>query len=239
MTTMDFSWLHNHKSDQLLIVCNGWGMDQVPFIPVEGGGYDVLVLSDFRSMSIDLNLPALVKSYKKRVLLSWSMGVWVGQVIFAEFADLFQRRIAVNGTLCPIDDQYGIPRELFSATADSWSAETQVKFYWRMCRNRKVFKQFNANTPVRNIMNQRAELCHFLETVDCLEPSPAIYNEIVISEDDRIVPTSNQRAFWQKTDTRVTSLAGGHFPFYDFPSWQELLDHLLHGTDMAGGVFHP
>ena len=45
------------------------------------------------------------------------------------------------------------------------------------------------------------------------------YNKILISDNDKIIPTKSQVAFWGKEP----NLKGGHCPFFNFTKWSELL----------------
>ena len=45
------------------------------------------------------------------------------------------------------------------------------------------------------------------------------YNRVIISSDDKIIPTKNQIAFWGMSP----NVESGHSPFYSFKKWSELL----------------
>ena len=45
------------------------------------------------------------------------------------------------------------------------------------------------------------------------------YDKIFISDNDKIIPTKNQEAFWEKE----ANLKSGHCPFKVFNKWSELL----------------
>ena len=45
------------------------------------------------------------------------------------------------------------------------------------------------------------------------------YNKILISDNDKIIPTKSQIAFWNQEP----NLKGGHCPFFSFTKWSELL----------------
>jgi len=206
----------------LLVFCNGWGMDGRPFQPLASRNFDVLNCYDFRETDIDAVRPWIL-GYRERVLVSWSMGVWGGQQLFGECSELFGRTIAVNGTLCPVDDRYGIPEKLFAGTLVGWSETARQKFYRRLCGSKTIERRFLEHQPSRLLPDQRQELAYYLEATDCGKKEQSIYREVVIAERDRIVPTSNQLAFWGE---RATILADGHFPFYRWQCWDDLLDSL-------------
>ena len=61
----------------------------------------------------------------------------------------------------------------------------------------------------------------------CLAPSltlplgerKSLYNKILISDNDKIIPTKSQVAFWGIEP----NLKSGHCPFFQFKKWSELL----------------
>lgn len=222
------TWLHQQQREQLIIFCNGWGMDATPFQPLGARKYDVLMLSDYRDLALDWDPVSLFSRYQSTILVSWSMGVWGGQQIFQPWSHLLQGAIAVNGTLCPIHDQFGIPVLLYDATLAQFSETTRLKFYRRMCRERLSFATFLDHQPKRSIENQRLELVALQRQVNCQPAESAIYTKVVIGAQDLVVPTTNQRAFWQGREIHwVEGSQGSHFLFYGWESWDDLVETLL------------
>ena len=222
---MKSAWLHQQRHEQLIIFCNGWGMDAIPFLPLGAREYDVLMLFDYRDLTLDCDLAALFKQYQKTFLVSWSMGVWAGQQIFQSWSHGLQGAIAINGTLCPIHDQFGIPVRLYDATLEQFSETTRLKFYRRMCRDRQIFNTFLDNQPQRSVQNQGLELAALQGQVTCHPAETAIYAQVVIANQDLVVPTANQLAFWQGREVR--RIEGPHFPFYGWNTWDELMGTVL------------
>jgi biotin synthesis protein BioG len=218
---MKSEWLHRGRGDTLIVFCNGWGMDSHPFSIIPTEKYDVLNVYDFRGYDNLASVLQAMEEYSERILLSWSMGVWAGQLIFSQYEGLFTRTIAINGTICPIHDDFGIPRELFTGTMKAWSDISRSKFYYRVCGNRQLYAAFCEHQPQRSLTDQQQELGYYLDAAECLERDTSIYTEIIISDNDRIVSTDHQRAFWGEGN--VTIVAGSHFLFYNWQSWDDLL----------------
>lgn len=223
---MKYSWLAQSERKRLLLFCNGWGMDETPFLKLATTGMDVLVLSDFRAIDRQDGAAILASirktgQYDEIVLLAWSMGVWAAHQLFTGHENRFHRRIAVNGTLCPISDNYGIVKKLFTATAENWSKTSRFKFYRRMCADKYVLAEFLNNQPTRTLVDQQQELNWYLEHVGCHVAARDFFTEIWVSADDRIMTTENQLNFWGST---VHLLQGGHFPFYQAGSWCQLVE---------------
>lgn len=219
------TWLHHQQQEQLIIFCNGWGMDRTPFLPLGARDYDVLILSDYRDLALDWDPASLFSRYQSTILVSWSMGVWVGQQIFQPWSHLLQGSIAINGTLCPIHDQFGIPVQLYGATLAQFSETSRLKFYRRMCRERQSFVTFLDHQPKRSVESQRLELAALQRQVNCQPAESAIYTKVVIGSQDLVMPTANQIAFWQGRE--IHRIEGSHFLFYGWESWDDLVGTLL------------
>lgn len=219
---MEACWLHKNNRRKLIIFCNGWGMDGCPFQALSSVEYDVYMLYDYRELTGAPNFICMTADYRQVVLVGWSMGVWVGQKLFADVKHLLQRTIAINGTLCPIDDNHGIPNQVFDATLADFSESTRLKFYKRMCRDKQGYQAFLGTQPQRSLADQVAELAALKKMVDCRPVEESLYEEIIVADKDFIVPTANQLHFWRPRQATVVS--GFHFLFNLWSSWEQLLD---------------
>ncbi len=230
---MKSEWLYRQHRERLILFCNGWGMDATPFRPLTATDVDVLMLFDYhdlppedspRNSAPDLNLADLFRRYSHISLIAWSMGVWAGQQLFRPWASFMQERIAINGTLCPIDDEFGIPVQVYAATLARLNEAGRLKFYHRMCHDRNILATFLAHQPQRTITSQRRELAALQDLTACQPADSAIYSKVIVTSRDLVMPTANQLAYWQGHD--ILSLAGSHFPFYRWDSWEGMLNAL-------------
>ena len=219
---METSWLHKRDRESLIVFCNGWGMDGFPFHSLVSVDYDVFMLYDYRLLTNCPDIEELAEKYKRVHLISWSMGVWAGQKLFSDRGHLFGKTIAINGTLCPIDDRFGIPEKVFNATMIGYDESARFKFYRRMCREKTNLKLFLARQPQRSVRDQAEELAALQKMVDCQPADESIYKEVIISEYDWIVPSANQFDFWK--GSFITPVSGFHFLFNLWQSWDHLLD---------------
>ncbi len=218
---MQASWLHKRDHDRLILFCNGWGMDRFPLESLGSSEYDVVTLYDYRDLAGAPDLDRLTGHYRHIILIGWSMGVWVGQKLFADKKHLLYRTVAINGTLCPIDDAYGIPVKVFNVTLAGFDENSRLKFYKRMCREKQNYRAFLAGQPQRILADQVEELAALQQMVDCRPAAQSLYREIIVADQDFIVPSANQLRFWQ--NGQVTVLAGFHFLFNLWSSWEQLL----------------
>jgi len=217
-------WLHHKKGNKLLFFCNGWGMDEHPFSPLVSHEWNVLMFYDYTDLSVDQDLPELIGKYEEVILVAWSMGVWVGQQIFYPFSKELTASLAINGSLFPIDDRFGIPKDIVQATYDTLDEKQRVKFYARMCKDRALYRKFLIHQPRRNVKSQKIELGVLLDSTRDSPNQESIYTAALISEHDYIMPTKNQLNYWP--EKIVHRIDGKHFLFYAYNSWDELVKSL-------------
>lgn len=215
-------WLYRNQNRKLILFCNGWGMDHHPLELLESGGYDVLVLSDYSVLKLPVDIGVLDANYQEINLICWSFGVWAGAQLFAGSQDLFARRIAVNGTLQPIDDQYGIPHQFFDTTLNHFSTSVRDRFYRRMCRSEGVLDLFLAHQPRRSLEDQKYELEQLAGMLIRGKPTDSFFDTVIIASRDYIIPTAHQLSFWRGRCT-IAHMEGCHYPFTGWTNWAEIL----------------
>lgn len=219
---MKSKWLHQKKSDKLILFCNGWGMDEHPFTPLTSHAWNVLMFYDYTDFESDQDLQKLFAGYREIVLVAWSMGVWVGQQLFKPFVKHLSASLAINGTLCPVDDQFGIPKSVVQATLDNLDEKQRMKFYKRTCWDTALYRSFLENQPRRSVESQKKELSALLENILGRSSSEeSIYDCALVAEQDHIMPTRNQLRFWPENITR--RVMGTHFPFYGYENWDNIV----------------
>lgn len=214
-------WLVRRGQGRAVLFCNGWGMDDAPLAHLASLRHDVYMLYDYRDPTPPEELDSVLDEAGELSLVSWSMGVWAGQRLLAERVVPLARAVAINGTLCPVDDRRGIPAQLFADTLTGFGEETRSRFYRRMCRDKDTLNFFLAHQPQRSLEEQREELRVLLREAHCQGLDTALYRTAIIAGGDRIFPAANQRRFWQGLDT--LSVDSGHYPFHLWESWEELL----------------
>lgn len=219
---MKWQWLHRTGEGKLLLFCNGWGMDARVISHLQPDGFDLLMLYDYSCLDLPDEVKEALKRARSRSLLGWSMGVWIGSQVLANYD--FEHAVACNGTLCPISDSFGISPTIFQGTLDAFDQLRRQKFYKRMC-GKKNLSFFLQHSPIRSVENQRAELAFFWELRQEIAIPPeqhSPWKQAVIAQRDLVIPTVNQHAFW---DDRipVTKISGGHYPFTSSEHWTDYL----------------
>ena len=231
---MKGAWLHKNDRKSLILFCNGWGMDGNPFRQLTSVEFDVYMLYDYRQLALHPEVDRIMPQYEHMHLIGWSMGVWAGQRMFFPVRGHFQAAIAVNGTLCPIHDRFGIPKATITGTLHNFSEVSRGKLYLRMCRDRQGRLVFQENLPARSLDGQKEELQALLQRCDCRPAEESLFSHVMVADKDAVMPTANQLQFWQAADPRI--VCGGHFPFHLWPSWEAFLTAAMRpGTEVPTG----
>lgn len=203
---MRYKWLNRKNNSKLIVFFNGWGMDENIVNHLSFGGYDVLMFYDYNTLDTDFDFLALEK-YQEKYLVAWSMGVMTATL----FDIKYKSSVAINGTLKPIDNNFGIPVRIYDLTIKGFTPENSEKFIKNMYETERP--ELNIK---RDFSNQKSEL-EILKTYTANQNFK--YNKVIISDNDKIIPTKNQAAFWG----REPNIKCGHAVFHLFKGWGELL----------------
>lgn len=215
---MQYHWLNKNNNNKLIIFFAGWSFDYNPFKFLNCTDFDVLILYDYNT----LELPEIPK-YKKYYLISWSMGVFTAYILKNKLPK-FDLKIAINGTPYPVDDNKGIPLKPFLLTLKHAKQGLEGKFYQNIFDTTKDFETYNENQVKRTVDNRVDELNNLYKLIKQTQINyESFYDKAIISQNDIIIPTKNQINFWQNNTKSIKLLESGHFPFYNFKSWEEIL----------------
>lgn len=185
----------------------GWGMDEQPFMDYCPEDRDLLVCYDYRSLDFDFTL---LQGYGNIRLIAWSMGVWAASVVL-QYIDLpICERIALNGTMTPVDDNEGIPQITFRRTLEGLNDITLEKFIRRMCLKKENMQTFLLKRPKRSVEELKEELQLIREQVQSCPVPEFKWEQAVIGKDDLIFLAANQRNAWH-AGTEVVEYDGPHY----------------------------
>ena len=196
-------------------------MDPVPFRDIPVYGHDLLMVydytrlrqSDLQGLSLDI--------YKQLHLVAWSMGVWAAGYLLAGQEYNLTTATALNGTLTPIDDRFGIGCRAFQDMVRTFSTQTLGEFYDSMFAEQKEAKRFKRCKPQRSQDDIFHELVALQRHYAEHGPADNIYGRKLVGSRDRIFPARNQVRSWGKG--RCTVINAPHFPFYGWPSWDTVI----------------
>lgn len=211
---MKTHWLQQTESKDCLLFMAGWGMGPEPFVGLNFGPMNVLMIYDYRTLDeIDLQPLHAAAQAGRLDLLAWSLGVWVAAYL-AQTPNFpsFRTALALGGTCQPLNDQYGIPPKHFKQMLENFSDAVLEQFYRSMFDDEAEAERFLRHRPQRSLEDLHAELHSlYLACQDHATPSD-IYTRHLITRRDRIIPARNQLRAWGKKHCQ--SHPWPHFPWY-------------------------
>lgn len=210
-----------HAADRAILIFAGWSMDEKPFASLRRGGYRIIAVWDYRDDDAMQTLAEELRNYRETVVIGWSFGVPAASRFLQAHPELpVTARIAVNGTMHPVDDLRGIPETIFAGTLAGLGEKTLSKFHLRMCGSAEAYRRFCLTLPARDIDGLRAEL----EAVsDAGDAADVVWDTAIVSSSDRIIPPENQLRAWRSGEAlEVLTTDGAHMP--DF---QALIDRFV------------
>lgn len=206
---MRFKTVYKCGTRRLILIYAGWGMDWRPFARLRHPGYDIMVVWDYRELTF--NWAKVLSAYDEICLIAWSIGVFAASVTIHEILPRITMRLAVNGTLNPIDDRRGIPPAIWHGTQMSLTPSTWRTFQRRICTSEQQYEQFRDQAPRRTIADLAEELTA-LETHTLFHAEQVTaWDMAIVSLSDGIFPPANQKRAWVDSTT-VRTLDGGHLP---------------------------
>ena len=213
---MKYKWINNSENNKLIIFFNGWGMDENVISHLDFEDFDIIMFYDYNTLDTDFNF-SIINKYSEKNVVAWSMGVFISYIILNSLKINFTKKIAINGTLAPINENFGIHPKIYNLTIQGFNANGQKKFINSMFSEEN---SFSIDSLTRDLENQKTELISIKEFASSFcNFQKDFFNKIIISSNDKIFPTKSQTKFWQK-DATINS---GHCPFYIFSKWSELI----------------
>ncbi len=203
---MKYKWLNQKNNSKIIVFFNGWGMDENVVNHLNPETYDIIMFYDYNNLDTDFDFK-IINSYKQKHLIAWSMGVMIATL----FKQDYDSKTAINGTIFPINNEYGIPERIYDLTIKGFNEKGAKKFI-----NNMFLEDPPSFEIKREIENQKNELIA-LKKYKGNENFK--YTRVILSSDDKIIPTKNQINYW-KIEPNIIS---GHCPFFQLKSWSELL----------------
>jgi len=216
-------WLNKKHNPNLIVFFAGWSFDENPFKSLKYDRFDVLIVYDYNDLKSPKELSE-TKNYESKILLSWSMGVFASYVLRDLFVD-FDKKIAINGTVTPVDNEYGIPVRMFELTLKYCKKSLDNQFYRNIFLTDAEYEKYCKNPVVRSIQSRVEELSSLYELI---KKSDFVYKKFYdfayISNFDKIIPSKNQINSHNKNKIPFLLLPFGHCLFYNFTCWSEIIN---------------
>lgn len=216
-------WLNKQNNSSLIVFFAGWSFDNFPFASLNPTLYDVLIVYDYN----DLVLPKDFENfsqYDNKILLTWSMGVFAAYELRDLFRD-FNYKLVINGTVTPVDDEFGIPEKMFELTLKHAEKGLKGKFYQNVFLTDEEYERYVSCPVCRSIENRVSELENLYDLIKNkkVQEYEKFYDFAIVSEVDKIIPSKNQIASHKKNNVPFITVPYGHFLFYYFSSWDEII----------------
>lgn len=205
---MKYIILNKNNNKSIILFFTGWGMDANPFKKIEEPGYDYALIYDYSDFRLDLN----IEEYTNIHVFAWSFGVYAAAQWIAKNAIKPTSSVAINGTTFPIDDELGIPTNIFQGTLENLSERTLMKFNRRMCGSSENYKNFIEHQPNRDINSLKEELISMQKHSASNNVIHTNWDKAYISEDDHIFPIENQKNAWREHAKIKITLKDAHLP---------------------------
>lgn len=204
-------WLNNKNNSKLIVFFNGWGMDEKIISNISFDDYDFYSVCDYTNLE---GIKADFSNYRKKILICWSMGVYVSNYYY-EIFDKFDRLIAINGTQKPIDDSYGIPVKIYNLMIDNFNEHTVSRF----------MKKMTLTDSLNNYQSRSdEELKQELIAIKNMKISQNLkYDKVILSLQDKIIPTKNQINYWKERNIQPIMLDLPHYIFDKYSGWSEII----------------
>ena len=215
-------YLNNNSKTLIAFFC-GWGSDEIPYLPLKTG-CDMLFCSDYTEIpeKIDFDF----SKYEKKYLMAFSFGVYAaGLCAQRGILPKFDKKIALNGTLMAVDEEFGVPEKKFLLSM-KMDETTVKKFRARLFHDENDLKIFEANLPNRTAKSCTDELIAVQKYVHEIPYPKLDFDLIYTGKYDKVIPVKNQKNFWQnKCSCTTIDLESGHFPFYRFKCFEEIVEN--------------
>ena len=214
---MEYLWINKNNNKNLILIFNGWAMNETPFKHLKSSNFDVLTVYDYRSLDFDFSKFGFEK-YEKKYLICWSMGVFCANK-FKNILDLFDKKIAINGTFQIVSDDFGIPKKIYHITAKLLNENSREKFIKNMFKNGTINPNITITREIKELQEELFKIAE-LELKDETD-----YDKIIISSDDRIIPSKNQINFWKAKgkENKIQIINSTHCPFEMYSSFEEII----------------
>lgn len=207
----------NPEANRLILIFPGWSCEKEMFGNIFLNGWEVAVVEEYG----DSGNPGLsfrdikeLERFSTIYLFAWSLGVYFASLI--DFNGKISAAFAINGTLLPSDDRYGIPKNIFLSTAENLSPRNIQKFRRRMAGDSENYRHYLLRDfSELETADLRHQLFYIINQEDSTPRNSLPWKKIYISEDDSIFPPENMFRFWHSelgdSNVAIEKLKGPHF----------------------------
>ena len=213
----------SHNKSSLIVFFCGFYTDANCFIEFDNGKNDLLFVYDYSDMENNPLEYFDFLDYTKVSVIAYSYGVWALNYVYNQnLLPKIESSCALCGTFCPIDNEYGVNEKIYDLMARSLNSDTIEKFEQKMALGAtSPLKIKSANRKIENLSDELLNIkvvskrTWFKKNFE--------FDKVVLAKKDRIFPYSSQANFWAAHKHKV-ELECGHFPFFEFKDFDEILE---------------
>lgn len=200
---------HTSGNRKAILVFAGWSSTPRLYASLSREGWDVILVFDYSDLSFDTSI---LSQYSTIFIISWSLGVAAAEESLRECSDKIAAAFAVNGTLHPVSDEFGIPEGIYTGTEQNLSSRNLLKFQKRISSADDIF-QFPIDKE--EVMGADIDALQLeLRNIGKLKLSSILpWKRVYISENDKIFPATSQLAYWGKhpLSPQIIKVNAGHY----------------------------
>lgn len=211
-------WIKKENRERLIVFCQGWGMDSCSLEKLDLGDHDVLMLYAYHHKG---SLPDISK-YSHKILLAWSMGVWVATANEDLKNIEWSKRVAINGTPDSIDGKKGIPERIFNRTVEKINSENRKHFEQRILGPDKHSQRQETSLSLRSDDDVCDEMRWWKDQYEPLNHVEK-WDRAYVGSKDLIYPVQNQLHAWSEHALETVKIDSSHFPFHFFKSMDQII----------------
>ena len=213
----------SHNKSSLIVFFCGFYTDANCFIEFDNGKNDLLFVYDYSDMENNPLEYFDFLDYTKVSVIAYSYGVWALNYVYNQnLLPKIASSCALCGTFCPIDNEYGVNEKIYDLMARSLNSDTIEKFEQKMALGAtSPLKIKSANRKIENLSDELLNIkvvskrTWFKKNFE--------FDKVVLAKKDRIFPYSSQANFRAAHKHKV-ELECGHFPFFEFKDFDEILE---------------
>lgn len=214
---MKYEYLNCGGTD-LAVLFGGWAFSPAMVSGLDTGRFSLLSLYDCAEVSEEevAGIREIAASYGSLSLLAWSFGVFhASRLKSTLFKGMeFERSVAVNGTLTPVDDLYGIPDAIFRGTLDHLDERNLHKFFIRVFGGARAFSATGLTASDYDMDFLKRELEAVFSLQSGHVPDASEWDFAVVGGRDMIFPPENMYRAWEASGVRTVSFEDmPHYPF--------------------------
>lgn len=213
----------NHNKNSLILFFCGFYTDANCFIEFDNGKSDILFVYDYSDMENNPIEYFDFLNYTQVSVIAYSYGVWALNYVYnQDLLPQIHSSCAISGTFCPVDNDYGVNEKVYELMARSLNSDTIEKFEQKMALG--ASSPLNIKRANRKIENLADELLNIrMVSKHTWFKKNFNFDKVILTKKDRIFPYSSQANFWA-THKNKLELECGHFPFFEFRNFDEILE---------------